>query len=76
MTMAETKAQVKIYGGSTEKFNINNGLKQGDALAPMLFNLASHWVITQTGIDPNSSLFYKSVQIVGYADDLMLWDGR
>ncbi|KAJ4427009.1 hypothetical protein ANN_26808 [Periplaneta americana] len=49
MTMAETMAQVKIYGGSTEQFNIDNGLKQGDALAPMLFNLALHWVITQTG---------------------------
>ncbi|KAJ4432424.1 hypothetical protein ANN_21043 [Periplaneta americana] len=70
MTMAETKAQVNIYGGSTEQFNIDNGLKQGDALAPMLFNLALHWVITQTGINTNSTLFYKSVQIVGYADDL------
>ncbi|KAJ4438113.1 hypothetical protein ANN_14052 [Periplaneta americana] len=70
MTMAKTMAQVKIYGGSTEQFNIDNGLKQGDALAPMLFNLALHWMITQTGIDPNSTLVHKSVQIVGYADDL------
>ncbi|KAJ4436135.1 hypothetical protein ANN_18762 [Periplaneta americana] len=70
MTMAETMAQVKIYVGSTEQFNIDNGLKQGDALAPMLFNLALHWVITQTDIDPNNTLVYKSVQIVGYADDL------
>ncbi|KAJ4442391.1 hypothetical protein ANN_03977 [Periplaneta americana] len=36
----------------------------------MLFNLALHWVITQTDIDPNNTLVYKSVQIVGYADDL------
>ncbi|KAJ4432702.1 hypothetical protein ANN_21338 [Periplaneta americana] len=70
MTMAKTMAQVKIYGVTTKQFNIDNGLKQGDALAPMLFNLALHWVMTQTGIDPNSTLAYKRVQIVGYADDL------
>ena len=36
----------------------------------MLFNMALDWVVKQTNIDLNNTLLYKSMQIVGYADDL------
>lgn len=70
MTMSGSKARVKICGGMTDLFEVGSGLKQGDGLAPMLFNLALHWVVKQTKVDLNSTLLYKNAQIVGYADDL------
>ncbi|KAJ4443308.1 hypothetical protein ANN_04976 [Periplaneta americana] len=70
MTMLETRAQVKVFGGISGAFVVNNGLKQGDGLAPMLFDITLDWVIRQTDIDINNTLMYKSVQVVGYADDL------
>ncbi|KAG8226613.1 hypothetical protein J437_LFUL007686 [Ladona fulva] len=53
----------------TSNFEVTQGLKQGDGLAPMLFNLALH-VIRNAGIDTSTTLTNKSKQIVGYADNL------
>jgi hypothetical protein len=39
-TMRNSEAQVKIQAQLTEPFKIRQGLKQGDGLAPSLFNLA------------------------------------
>jgi hypothetical protein len=36
----DTEAQVKVQTQFNEPFKIRQGLKQGDALAPCLFNLA------------------------------------
>lgn len=46
------------------------GLKQGDGLAPTLFNLALEKVIRGTSVDVNTTIFQKAQQITGYADDL------
>lgn len=70
MTMFQTNAHIKIQGGISEVFVYNGGLKQGDGLAPMLFNLTLDWVIKQTELDLNNTLLYKSTQVVTYADDL------
>jgi hypothetical protein len=39
MTLENSRAVVDVYQGRTEVFNINNGLRQGDALSTVLFNL-------------------------------------
>jgi sorting nexin-29 len=70
MTMQESKAQVRIGGDLTDEFPVNNGLKQGDGLAPILFNFALEHIIRQLPVDTNSSLVNKSSQIIGYADDI------
>ena len=38
--MQQTEAQVKVDSQLTEPINITLGLKQGDGLAPTLFNIA------------------------------------
>jgi hypothetical protein len=38
-TLTNSRAVVKVYEGRTEVFTINNGLRQGDALSTILFNL-------------------------------------
>jgi hypothetical protein len=68
--MTGTEAQVKVQ--FTDTFEIRQGLKQGDGLAPVLFNLALQYVIRKLPADANGTLEYKMNQIVGYADDICL----
>jgi len=40
MSFTETYSRVRVGKNVSDKFPIRNGLKQGDALSPMLFNFA------------------------------------
>lgn len=44
--MEDTHYQVRVDNTLSEAFEVNTGLKQGDALSPMLFNLAFEKTIT------------------------------
>jgi hypothetical protein len=46
-----------------------NCLKQ-DGLEPNLFNTALDYVISQLSVEIKSTIFYKSVQLKGFADDI------
>ncbi|XP_071653719.1 uncharacterized protein [Temnothorax longispinosus] len=70
MTMLNTRCKVKINQELTDAFEVARGLKQGDGLAPTLFNLVLEYVIRRTIVDTNATIMSKSRQIVGYADDL------
>jgi hypothetical protein len=45
MCLNETYSKVHIGKHLSESFPIQNGLKQGDALSPLLFNFASEYAI-------------------------------
>ena len=40
MSLTETYGRVRVGKDVSDRFPIRNGLKQGDALSPMLFNFA------------------------------------
>lgn len=63
-------AKVKIQNAVTDEFEVRQGLRQGDGLAPMLFNLALEWVIRKTSVQRSVSIATHSVQLLGYADDV------
>jgi hypothetical protein len=48
--------------------DINNGFRQGDELACTLFNIALEKIIRDANINQHGNIFYKSVQILAYAD--------
>jgi hypothetical protein len=45
MCLYETYSRVHIDKNLSDKFPIQNGLKQGDALSPLLFNVALEYTI-------------------------------
>jgi hypothetical protein len=49
---------------------MKNGVRQGDALACLLFNIALEKVFRDSGINVRGTIFYKSVQILAFADDI------
>jgi hypothetical protein len=48
----------------TDGFKVGTGLKQGDGLAPSLFNKALEYVIRQLSVQTASTIFDKSVQLI------------
>jgi hypothetical protein len=61
---------VKIGPIITDGFKVGNGLKQGDSLAANLFNIALQYVIRLLSVQIKSTIFYISLQLIGYADDI------
>jgi sorting nexin-29 len=47
-----------------------NGVQQGDSLACLLFNIALEKVVRDAGINTRGTIFYNSVQILVFADDI------
>jgi len=68
-TTEGTTAKVKIQNELSESFHIWNGLRQGDALACILFNITLEMIIREANTNERCNIFYKSVQILAYADD-------
>jgi len=68
--MEGTTAKFKIQNELSESFHIRKWLKQGDALARILFNITLEKIIRKANINQHGNIFYKFVQILAYADDI------
>jgi sorting nexin-29 len=68
-TMRKTKCQIKIQNMLSSPIITRNGVRLGDSLACLLFNIALEKVERYAGINTRGTIFYKSVQILAFADD-------
>jgi len=71
-TLDGTRCRVKVQNDMSDEFAVREGLKQGDALSCLLFNLALEIAMRRAGIQTNKTLVNGSVQVLGFADDLDL----
>ena len=70
--MENSTYYVKIGTIMTDGFKVGTGLKQGDGLAPSLFNVALEYVVRQLSVQTTSTVLHKSVQLIGRADDKIM----
>ena len=69
MTLSSCSS-IKVGKDLSEPFDTVQGFRQGDLLLCELFNFLMESVLREAGVHRNGTIFYKSVQLNAYADDI------
>jgi sorting nexin-29 len=72
MIMSNMHSQIKIQSKLSAPFIIHKGVQQADALACLLFHITLEYAIRKSGIQTSGTIFYKSDQLMAYADDTVI----
>ena len=69
-TMDGTQCCVRISGGLSGSFESRRGLRQGDGLSCLLFNIALEGVMKRAAYNMRGTIFNRSSQFICFADDV------
>jgi hypothetical protein len=66
--MENTSSSIRLQNFFPDPLHVTNGLRQGHALACLLFNAALQEAIMDLHIQTSGHIFPKSVHLIAYAD--------
>jgi len=76
MSLTETYSRVRVGKNVSDKFAIRNGLKQGDALSPMLFNFALEYAIKRVQVNQDGLKRNGTYQLLVYTGEVNILGGN
>ena len=66
MCLTETYTRVRVGKNLSFKFPITNGLKQGDAISPLLFNFTLEYAIRTVQVNQDGLKLHDTHQLLAY----------
>jgi hypothetical protein len=60
----------KIQIDCSESFETRQGLRQGDVLSTLLFNVVLEVIVRQANLQTTGTIYNKETQLLAYADDI------
>jgi hypothetical protein len=51
---------------------VDRGLKRGDVISTILFNIVLEYVISRLTITPKGTIFNRMTQCIAYVDDIVI----
>jgi hypothetical protein len=61
---------VKIPNDCSESFETRQGLRQGDVLSTLFFNVVLQVIVRRANLQTTGTIYYKETQLLAYADDI------
>jgi len=75
MCLKETYSRVRVGRNLSDMFHVKNGLKQGDAISPLLLSFPSEYVIRRFQVNQDGLKLNSTNQLLVYAYDVNILGG-